>query len=233
MAHLLGPHLLCFRPCVTCKGYDKGAESQGACSLLARAGRKGDEGTSRTGTGQTRARRHCCGVMRRGGVVSGAVPRARPLPTAPAQRYHTTKRANGSKQNRPRGCQPSGGGDRPPLPALSGAPARPRKQHDRAARPAAAMTGLRRAAAAAVASAAFLALLLPLSRAQMVSPLQGQGRPNNSTRDVFFSMHLDRLLDGERALPRSWGFPLTSGRSWRFAAKTTHAAVLFCPCRSG
>lgn len=57
------------------------------------------------------------------------------------------------------------------------------------------MTGLRRAAAAAVASAAFLALLLPLSRAQMVSPLQGQGRPNNSTRDVFFSMHLDRLLD--------------------------------------
>lgn len=208
----------------------KGQGSEGACSLLARSG--GTKGQKQNGKRINKSPppllwRH---AMRRCGDWRRATGAATPNCACTTSEHNQTRKRPEIKQA---ACSNPRAGDRPSLPALSGASARPCKQHDRAARPAAAMTGLPRAVAAAVASAAFLALVLPLARAQMVSPLQGQGRPNNSTRDVFFSMHLDRLLDGEQALPTTWGLLVTNGRSWRFAIDTTHAIMLSRPCRSG
>ncbi|KAL4451548.1 hypothetical protein ABPG75_007210 [Micractinium tetrahymenae] len=55
-----------------------------------------------------------------------------------------------------------------------------------------------RRAAAAVAAAAALACLLLLpacTRAQMETPLKGQGSPGMNTTEVFLSVYLDRLLE--------------------------------------
>ena len=79
----------------------------------------------------------------------------------------------------------------------------------------------------ALAAVAAVLVFLPLAAAQMVSPLQGQGRPNNSTRDVFFSMHLDRLLDGEPAMLDSATQSLPVGPAIRLACWPQLAEV---PC---
>lgn len=50
--------------------------------------------------------------------------------------------------------------------------------------------------AAAVVAAAVACCLLAPAAAQMVSPLQGQNVPTN-TSTVYFSFYLDRLLAGE------------------------------------
>ncbi|PSC67447.1 ligand-gated ion channel isoform A [Micractinium conductrix] len=48
---------------------------------------------------------------------------------------------------------------------------------------------------AAAAAAAAVLFVLPLAAAQMVSPLQGQGKPLLETQDIWFNAYLDRLID--------------------------------------
>lgn len=55
-------------------------------------------------------------------------------------------------------------------------------------------------------SAALLVLLAavaPPAAAQQISPLAGQGQPDNATTEIFMSVYLDRLLAGEEGA--SWG----------------------------
>lgn len=80
--------------------------------------------------------------------------------------------------------------------------------------------------AAAVAAAAVAVACLPGAAAQQVSPLEGQGKPNNSTTTVWFSMYLDRLISGGAAC-RAPPPPLPAHRSDRCQRRN---ALPLCAC---
>lgn len=85
------------------------------------------------------------------------------------------------------------------------------------------------AAAAAAATALSCLLLLPASTlGQMETPLKGQGSPGMNTTEVFLSVYLDRLLEGEVEVGRQ---AATSSNALAHAGRACHRPAWLLTCQ--